>query len=96
MQVEYFQKLNPATTVLHTARIDRFRRSFDIDVEPCTEYTFKVIYCVLLAEIFYKHQTRQIYRSRIHWMLELWLSFEHKQTMILPKLYSTYFPNILG
>jgi len=41
-QVEYFQKLNPTTTVLLTARIDRFMRYYDIDVEPCTEYTFKI------------------------------------------------------
>jgi len=41
-QVEFFQKLNPATTILLTPRIDRFRRDYEIDVEPCTEYTFKV------------------------------------------------------
>lgn len=41
-QVEYFQKLKPTSTVMQTARIDRFRRYYDIDVEPCTEYTFKI------------------------------------------------------
>jgi len=41
-QVEYFQKLAPDTTVLLTPRIERFMRHYDIDVEPCTEYTFKI------------------------------------------------------
>ena len=42
-QVEYFQRQNPAGTLLRTARINRHRRSVEIEVLPCTEYFFKVI-----------------------------------------------------
>ena len=41
-QVEYFQRLNPGATVQMTPRINRHRRSFEIEVLPCTEYFFKV------------------------------------------------------
>ena len=42
-QVEYFQRLNPQETVAMTQRINRHRRSVEIEVVPCTEYFFKVI-----------------------------------------------------
>ncbi|TRY69072.1 hypothetical protein TCAL_15078 [Tigriopus californicus] len=42
-QVEYFQRQNPGGTVQMTSRINRHRRSVEIDVIPCTEYFFKVI-----------------------------------------------------
>ena len=42
-QVEYFQRLNPMETVDMTQRINRHRRSVEIEVVPCTEYFFKVI-----------------------------------------------------
>jgi len=41
-QVKFFQKLDPDNTVTLSTRIDRHMRYQDIDVEPCTEYTFKV------------------------------------------------------
>jgi hypothetical protein len=41
--VEYFQRLNPASTVALTPRINRHRRSIEIEVVPCTDYFFKVI-----------------------------------------------------
>jgi len=40
-QVEYAQKDDPNNKIL-TPRIDRFRRFYDIDVDPCTEYAVKV------------------------------------------------------
>ena len=42
-QVEYFQRLNPVQTVQMTPRINRHRRSVEIEVAPCTDYFFKVI-----------------------------------------------------
>ena len=42
-QVEYFQRLNPEQTVAMTERINRHRRSVEIEVVPCTIYFFKVI-----------------------------------------------------
>lgn len=42
-QVEYFERLNPARTVQVTERINRHRRSVEIEVIPCTDYFFKVI-----------------------------------------------------
>ncbi|XP_040577792.1 uncharacterized protein [Lepeophtheirus salmonis] len=42
-QVEYFQKQDPQGTVRLTPKINRHRRSFEIDVIPCTDYYFKVI-----------------------------------------------------
>ena len=42
-QVEYFQRLNPEQTVAMTPRINRHRRSVEIEVVPCTIYFFKVI-----------------------------------------------------
>lgn len=42
-QVEYFQSANPTQTVQMTPRINRHRRSVEIEVQPCTEYYFKVI-----------------------------------------------------
>ena len=42
-QVEYFQRLNPEQTVAMTQRINRHRRSVEIEVVPCTIYFFKVI-----------------------------------------------------
>jgi hypothetical protein len=42
-QVEYFQRLNPASTVQQTGRINRHRRSVEVEVTPCTEYFYKVI-----------------------------------------------------
>ena len=42
-QVEYFQRLNPSGTVQLSPRINRHRRSVEIEVMPCTEYFFKVI-----------------------------------------------------
>jgi len=41
--VEFFQRLNPAATVQQTARINRHRRSAEVEVTPCTEYIYKVI-----------------------------------------------------
>jgi len=41
-QVEYFQKLHPDDTTKKSNKIDRHLHHQDIDVEPCTEYTFKV------------------------------------------------------
>ena len=43
LQVEYFQRLNPAQTVQLSPRINRHRRSVEIEVMPCTDYFFKVI-----------------------------------------------------
>ncbi len=42
-QVEYFQRLAPQSTVQMTPRINRHRRSMEIEVLPCTDYFFKVI-----------------------------------------------------
>jgi hypothetical protein len=42
-QVEYFQRLNPEETVAMTQRVNRHRRSVEIEVVPCTIYFFKVI-----------------------------------------------------
>jgi len=41
-QVEYHQKDDPENTQIMTPRIDRFRRYYDIDVDPCTKYVVKV------------------------------------------------------
>lgn len=41
-QVEFFQALNPMQTVQMTERINRHRRSVEVEVVPCTEYYFKV------------------------------------------------------
>ena len=41
-QVQYFQRLNPGQSMM-TPRINRHRRSVEIEVVPCTEYYFKVI-----------------------------------------------------
>ena len=43
LQVEYFQRLNPAQTVQLSPRINRHRRSVEIEVMPCSDYFFKVI-----------------------------------------------------
>ena len=40
-QVEYYQKDGDSDKIM-TPRIERFRRFYDIDVDPCTEYAVKV------------------------------------------------------
>jgi len=40
-QVEYYQKGDHSSKIM-TPRIERFRRFYDIDVDPCTEYAVKV------------------------------------------------------
>lgn len=42
-QIEYYEKSNMAATVKLSGKINRHRRSHDIDILPCTEYMFKVI-----------------------------------------------------
>ncbi len=42
-QVEYFQRLNPQRTVRMSPKINRHKRSYEIEVVPCVEYFFKVI-----------------------------------------------------
>ena len=40
--VEYFQKGDDSQKIV-TPRIERFKRYYDIDVDPCTEYAVKII-----------------------------------------------------
>ena len=42
-QVEYFNKGEVDSEKIITPRIERFKRFYDIDVDPCTEYAVKVI-----------------------------------------------------
>jgi len=42
-QIEYYVKDDMANTVKLSDRINRHRRSHDIDIKPCTDYLFKVI-----------------------------------------------------
>ena len=42
-QIEYFHKGDPTPTLDVTDRIDRNKRSVDIEVIPCTQYYFKVV-----------------------------------------------------
>jgi len=42
-QIEYYEKDDMAGTVKMSGRINRHRRSHDIDIKPCTDYHFKVI-----------------------------------------------------
>ena len=39
--VEYFNKGEVDSEKILTPRIERFKRFFDIDVDPCTEYAVK-------------------------------------------------------
>ena len=40
--VEYFQKGDDSQKIV-TPRIERFKRYYDIDVDPCTEYAVKIV-----------------------------------------------------
>ena len=41
-QIEYYEKSDLEATPKLTGRINRHRKSYDIDIKPCSEYQFKV------------------------------------------------------
>jgi len=42
-QIEYYEKSDLEATPKLTGKINRHRKSYDIDIKPCSEYQFKVI-----------------------------------------------------
>jgi len=42
-QIEYYQQEDPEGTAKLTGKINRHRKSHDIDIKPCSDYLFKVI-----------------------------------------------------
>ena len=41
-QIEYYENHDPVNTVQMTDKINKNRKSFDIDIQPCSDYRFKV------------------------------------------------------
>ena len=41
-RIEYYEQNDKAGTLKQSERIDRHRRSHDIDIKPCKDYVFKV------------------------------------------------------
>ena len=41
-QIEYYENHDPVNTVQMTDKINKNRKSFDIDIKPCSDYRFKV------------------------------------------------------
>ena len=41
-QIEYYEESDPAGTAKLTGKINRHRKSHDIDIKPCSDYLFKV------------------------------------------------------
>ena len=41
-QVEYYNREGDSNNKIMTERIERFKRFYDIDVDPCTQYAVKV------------------------------------------------------
>ena len=43
-QIEYYEEHDPVGTVQMSAKINKNRKSFDIPINPCSDYRFKVIF----------------------------------------------------
>ena len=41
-QIEYYEATDPEGTAKLTGKIERHRKSHDIDIKPCSEFLFKV------------------------------------------------------
>ena len=41
-QIEYYEQSDPAGTAKLSGKINRHRKSHDIDIKPCSDYLFKV------------------------------------------------------
>ena len=41
-QIEYYEQSDPEGTAKLTGKINRHRKSHDIDIKPCRDYLFKV------------------------------------------------------
>ena len=41
-QIEYFEQQDPSGTVKMSGKINKNRKSIDLDIKPCSDYRFKV------------------------------------------------------
>ena len=41
-QIEYYQQQDPANTVRLSEKINKNRKSHDVEIQPCSDYKFKV------------------------------------------------------
>ena len=41
-QIEYFEQHDPSGTVKMSGKINKNRKSIDLDINPCSDYRFKV------------------------------------------------------
>ena len=48
-QIEYYQQEDPEGTAKLTGKINRHRKSHDIDIKPCSDYLFKVLHSLWMS-----------------------------------------------